>query len=191
MAGKRADLAAALRRAFAGDEQAARALVLAWGPILAGVAGHCLTRTARSQVDPEDVVQEVFCSFFSHPLPEPLLDKPGDVLKLLERAAHNRAANANRRTLCAKRDGERVQPLESLTPAEAGTLVSQEAGPAEAAAAADEWAHMLDAQPPVQQVLLVLLRDGYTHPEAAEPLGVCPKTVQRAVADARRSQAVP
>ena len=182
------DLSETVHKAIQGNEQACSLLVEAWSPALRHEVQHRLRRKMRSQVDDDDLVQETWTWFAAHRTSLPC-DRPESVLKLLTKVAHDKAVDVNRHFECAKSDPNHTQRLEDLTVAEAETLVSHEPEPVQAASLADEWAHLQRTQSILHQVMLGMLRDGYSHAEVAEIFSLSEKTVQRLVRQARESVA--
>jgi DNA-directed RNA polymerase specialized sigma24 family protein len=185
MAENNTQLSKTVRQALQGDEQASRLLVEAWGPVLRHVVRRCLSQKLRSQVDTDDLVQDVWTWFAAHRTSSQLPDQPEGLLHLLTKVAHDMAVDTNRHFDCTKSDLNHTQRLNELTVAEAETLVGHEPAPIQIASRAEDWARLQRSRCFLDQLILELLRDGYTYPEIAEVLSRSEKSIQRVVRLAR------
>ena len=71
------DLAGLLRRLLDGSEDAARELVARYSAVIRHVIRSHLGRRARPALDPEDLTQQVWASFFRRGLHRGWLGRPG------------------------------------------------------------------------------------------------------------------
>jgi RNA polymerase sigma-70 factor (ECF subfamily) len=120
-----------LARVRAGDEQAAAELVRTHESALRRWVRFRLTDpTMARALDPEDVCQSVFASFFVRAAAGQYdLAGPDDLVKLLVGMARNKLAMQARRHRAAKRDGRRraVPGVEEVDPADGAASPSRQA----------------------------------------------------------------
>jgi DNA-directed RNA polymerase specialized sigma24 family protein len=176
-----AEVAALVKRARAGDQEAARRLVEAWGPPLQRLARRKLRQDLRSLYDPEDFVQDALDILFRRLILEHPSATPEELLALLDAVVRNKVAEANRHFQYEKCDLRRARSLHGLGAEENEALVGRQPTAEQVSMASEQWAGLLQGQPIAHQLILVLLRDGYTRLEIAEILTLNEKTVRRVV----------
>ncbi|HEX5104922.1 MAG TPA: sigma-70 family RNA polymerase sigma factor [Pirellulaceae bacterium] len=178
-----------LRRLHAGDEAAAEAVFERYADRLTRLAQSRLTVRLASRIDPEDIVQSAYRSFFVAARAGRFRVRSGGDLwrllvevtlhKLYRQAAHH---GAQRRSVARE---VRIDDSASS----AGVPTGGEPTPDEALAAAEEleaiFAQLSDR---VRQALELRLQ-GYEHEEIAERLACSERTVRRSLAEARRVMA--
>lgn len=168
-----------MARLRGGDSQAAAQVFQRFAQRLIGLARRRLDRRLRQKLDPEDVLQSAFRSFFERQEQFELADWDSlwALLVVLTLRKCGRQVDLYR---AARRAVER----------EAGDPVGVEAlarepTPAEAAALADTLAELLRRSDPRDRPILTLSLQGYTGLEVSRQTGCTERTVRRVLARAR------
>src|SRR5215471_14715580 len=98
----------------AGDEQAAAELVRRYTSRLVALARSRLSGSLAHHVDPEDLVQSAYRSFFTKARREPIeLDENGDLWQLLVTITLHKLHNQMKRATTQKRAAQREQSFGS------------------------------------------------------------------------------
>ncbi len=170
-----------MERLKAGEDAAARAVFERYTRQLVGLARRRLDARLAAKVDPEDVVQSAYKSFFVRQRDGQLdvgswqglwgLLTVITLRKVADRAAHFHAA---------KRDATRElpPPAEGHTPAWEAAL-DREPGPEEAALLAETVAELLGALDADERAILELSLQGHSAAEISEQLGRAERSVRR------------
>jgi RNA polymerase sigma-70 factor (ECF subfamily) len=171
-----------MARVRAGDEAAASQLFHRFASRLIALARGRLDALVRQKVDPEDVVQSVFKSFFLRHA-EGQWDLGGweglwalltvlTVRRCGRHAAHYRRASRDVRREAAPRDGEN-EPLAVCA------ALAREPSPAEAAELADTLGELLTSLDQRDRDIVVFSLQGYETAEVAARAGCSQRSVQR------------
>lgn len=175
-----------LSRWRAGDEQAANAIVERYLGRLIALARNRLSSKMRRRIDPEDIVQSAYRSFFRHADSERYtLERGGDLWRLLAAITLHKALGqvvfhqAQKRSI----DGEG-----SIT-ASGWTLrpeaIAREPTPDEALAMTEELENLMRNLKPKQRQILELKLQGATTEEIADEIGRTTRTVRRIMENVR------
>jgi RNA polymerase sigma-70 factor (ECF subfamily) len=163
-----------------GDVSAAEEIHYRYSQRLCALAEAQIGQRLRRRVDPEDIVQSVFRTFFRRAANgEFLIDHSCALWQLLVRITINKIRlraqyhHADKRDLAAEVYGG----SEQLMP----ETVARGPGPEEAAALADEIETLLTRLEPSEIEILQLTLQGYQTPEIAERLGRSRWTIRRAL----------
>jgi RNA polymerase sigma-70 factor (ECF subfamily) len=168
-----------MQRLREGEPRAARELFDRYGEAVRRVVRRRLDQRLRRFLDSEDFVQSVWASFFKVPRDQYTFASPADLVAFVSQLASNKVAAAFRRQIqAARRDATREQPLQGRR-GRPVVLYGREPSPSQVAIAEEEWQRLLAGQPPRERRILELRREGCTHQEIAEQLGLHPKVVQR------------
>jgi RNA polymerase sigma-70 factor (ECF subfamily) len=172
-----------------GDADAARLIFERFAQRLIGLARSHLDRSLRGKVDPEDVMQSVFKSFFRIQREETVaLSEWNDLWSLLavitlrkcgHRAAYYQAAcrDVRRESTSSANDDE----------AEAGwEVIAREPTPLEAMMLGETVEEILRSLDERERLLASLALQGYTRMEIAERVGCTERTVYRVLERLRR-----
>jgi RNA polymerase sigma-70 factor (ECF subfamily) len=161
----------------AGDQQAAARLWQRYATRLVGLARKWLTAEIARHLDPEDVVQSAYRSFFIGARSDAfVLQHSGDLWRLLVTITRHKLHDQFKRQRRLKRSGGKEEtPLAHLEV----EPVSPHPTPAEAAALADELKAILTRLGPVQRRMIELRLQGYKLAEIAEATGHNERTVRR------------
>lgn len=160
-------------RALAGDPEATNQIVAVALPRLLPLARRRLGARLRARVDPEDVLQSVFRSFFTRLRDGDLEGNRGERLwGLLAVITLRKCANRRTHAAAACRNVETEVPLVADTP-------SREIGPEEAATLADLLAHLQRRLPPLFRSIVEKTLQGATADTISGELGCPVRTVRR------------
>jgi DNA-directed RNA polymerase specialized sigma24 family protein len=165
--------------------RAAEELVKSYSPVMVPVIRLNLSRRLRRLVDPEDIAQDVWATFFYRrrwrriPTTHEAL---GNLLCFMARLA---ALTAGQFHGACKRALSRDVPLDDVPVPQQAALLDHHAGPAEQASASDlREAVFRDATERARSVLQMVL-DLRTREEIARTLAISLATVWRIVAEVR------
>jgi len=174
------DFRALMERVRAGSDDAARELLERYGPHLRFLVRKKLHPSLRNKFDSLDFVQDVWASFFAGVAEQETFERSA-VLKGFLAAMANKKLAENFRSQCAtqKRDTNREHSLDGSAVLSARELSAKQPTPSQFVAAEEEWERMLADLSPLQRHILTLLRQGYTHSEVAQELGLSEKSIQR------------
>ena len=174
-----ADLMDRLR---AGDEDAAARVFDSFARRLIELARHHLDGRLRQKVDPEDVVQSAYRSFFDRYRDGQFTLLSWDSLwGILTRITVRKCVNRAEHFRAARRDVGREVPLEPAPgePAAVGQLFAHEPTPLEAAALAETVEHLMRDLDEREREMLALALQRYTPQEISPRVGRSERTVQR------------
>src|SRR5258708_974551 len=165
-----------------GDQQAAGDLLRRYVERLIALARSRLSGRLARHVDPEDVVQSAYRSFFIGARDgRYALQRSGDLWRLLVAITMHKLQHQVERHTAVKRAVGREFHFEddsSLFGLEASAL-AREPAPAEAAALADTLEHMLRGLEPVKRHMIELRLQGYSLDEIAAKVRRSERTVRR------------
>ena len=165
-----------------GDENAARAIVDRYFDRLMALARRRISPRLASRVDPEDILQSVFRTFFVR-LKEGqfAFEDQDDLCKLLMRitlhktlrqVAFHKAAKRDPNQETAQGDHHREQLL---------TLLDKEPSAEASVAFLDQLEHFLGQLEPQTRRILELRLQGYNNDEIAKELNIYDRKIRRAV----------
>jgi RNA polymerase sigma-70 factor (ECF subfamily) len=181
------EIRAFLARIQAGDEDAARELLLRYEAEVRLVVRRQLPRLLRSRFDSLDFLQSVWGSFFRRVKeggPSEFEDSR-HLVAFLARAAKNKVIDEYRRAASQKQDMHREEPLwaDGVRPRE---LADGGETPSQVAEAREAFGRLRELMPADRLQVLELKAEGLSSREIGERLGVSERTVQRAIEDLRR-----
>jgi RNA polymerase sigma factor (sigma-70 family) len=166
----------------AGDQRAADELFRRYAEQLVGLTRRRLSAKLAHRIDPQDVVQSVYRSFFSGALAGRYdLQRGGDLWRLLVGITLHKLYRQIERLKAAKRAFDREQALggdDNLwgIPAE---ILARGPSPLEAVALADELEQFMSQLEPVHRRMLELRLQGYGREEIAAQTERSERTVRR------------
>jgi DNA-directed RNA polymerase specialized sigma24 family protein len=162
------------------DEAAAEELFRRYAGRLTALARSRLSRALAARVDPEDVVQSAYRSFFLLARGEEIrLRESGDLWRLLVRITLRKVYRSARRHRADCRSVAREHPAPEATEVVA---FSREPTPAEAAALVDELHAVLAPLSAVQRQMAEMCLQGYEIEAIAAAVLRSPRTVRRTLA---------
>jgi len=165
-----------------GDQQAAGELFQRYAERLLALARSRLSAKLARHLDPEDVVQSAYRSFFVGARDgRYVLRRSGDLWRLLVGITVHKVQHQVERHTAAKRAVARECQLaeESGACGLQASALSREPTPAEAAALADTLEHMLRGLEPLDRRIVELRLQGYSLDEIAGDVRRCERTVRR------------
>jgi RNA polymerase sigma-70 factor (ECF subfamily) len=164
----------------AGDQRAAQELFDRYAERLLALARRRISQRLASRVDPEDVVQSVFRTFFDRAKAGQFtIEDPNDVCKLLARITVHKTLRQIAFHKAAKRDpsleaGQGLDGQERLR-----EILDREPTPEAANAFVDQLEHFLGRLRPSDRQILELRMQGYNNLEIAEQLKVSDRKIRR------------
>jgi len=164
----------------AGDESAARELFDKYCEQLMRLAKKRIGQRMTSRVDPEDVLQSAFRTFFTHVRNDDFsFEQADDLFKLLVRLTVHKTL----RQIAYHRAAKRNPELEIGHGSDAHELLQQIASespsPEVEVALVDEFERFVGQLPPVDREVLGLKLQGFTTVEIAEKLGSYDRKIRR------------
>jgi RNA polymerase sigma factor (sigma-70 family) len=149
-----------------GDQAAAAELFRRYADRLIALARSRLTGKLAHRVDPEDVVQSVYRSFFSNVLDERYeVDRGGDLWRLLVTMALHKLNDQVKRNRRGKRAVDREQRFADDDPAD--QFLAREPSPVEAVALTDELESFMQTLDAAERQVLELRLQGFNLEEIA------------------------
>jgi RNA polymerase sigma-70 factor (ECF subfamily) len=173
----------------AGDQQAAAELFRRYAGRLAALARTRLSRQVSRRVDPDDVVQSVYRSFFDAARDGQFdLERGGNLWRLLVTITLNKIHNQRKRNERLKRGVQREQAFgseDSLFNQDI-YLLAREPSPSEAAAVADELEGLMRKLEPLERRILELRLQGCKLEEIAAAIDRSERTVRRVLEEVKQ-----
>ena len=167
-------------RCRGGDAEAARELFDRYVDRLVAVARRRLSRPITSRVDPEDIVQSVFRTFFGRLRKGQFhLDEQNDVCKLLVRITVNKTLRQIAFQKAAKRDPGQEAHSDSAERDQVLELLAREPEPEEAVAFLDHLEHFLAQLLPQERRILEMRVQGYSNEDICRELGIYDRKIRR------------
>jgi RNA polymerase sigma-70 factor (ECF subfamily) len=171
-----------LARWQGGDQDAAGVLFRRYAERLIALTRKRLSARLNARVDPEDVVQSAYRSFFHGARDDRFhLERGGDLWRLLVAITLHKLNDQVKRHTSQKRSlaAEKLFCSEdSLLGLQGGALASEPSSD-QALALADELEHVMAGLLPVQRQMLELRLQGHNLEEIAEQTGLSRRTVRR------------
>lgn len=164
----------------AGSESAARELFDKYCERLMKLAQRRIGQRMTARVDPEDVIQSAFRTFFVHVRNDDFtFQNEDDLFKLLVRLTVNKTL----RQIAYHRAAKRNPELEAAQASDAQDMMQQLCGheptPDVEVALLDEFERFMGLLPPMDREVLGLKLQGYTTVEIAEKLGSYDRKIRR------------
>jgi RNA polymerase sigma-70 factor (ECF subfamily) len=161
----------------AGDQEAARKLFKLYGKQIQIVVRSRLSQPLRSRFDSVDFAQDVWASFFHLPPERITFRTPQELVAFLARLAQHRLIEEFRKRHWTTEYNQ--SGVETLKEECSEEPPSRHPTPSQFAIADEQWRLLLHNIPPGIRHALEMLRDGHSHREIAERLGIHPKKIQR------------
>jgi RNA polymerase sigma factor (sigma-70 family) len=172
-----------------GDQQAAAELFRRYADRLIALARGRLSKKVAQRVDPEDVVQSVYRSFFAGARDGHYeLERGGDLWRLLVTITLNKLSNQIKRNVRGKRSVEREQHFggeDSLVGKDI-YLLAREPAPGEGVALADELEQLMRGLEPLERQMLELRLQGSKLEEIAAQTQRSERTVRRVLEEIKQ-----
>jgi RNA polymerase sigma factor (sigma-70 family) len=180
------DIRGFLARIHAGDQDAARDLLMRYEAEVRLVVRRQLPRMLRSRFDSVDFLQSVWGSFFHRVRTVPTEFEDGrHLVAFLARAAKNKVIDEFRKAGSQKQDMRREEPIwsDGEKPRELPGDLETASQVAEAREAFD---HLRNLVPEERRAILELKAEGLSSREIGDRLGISERTVQRVLEELRR-----
>jgi RNA polymerase sigma-70 factor (ECF subfamily) len=164
----------------AGDEGAARQIFDRYVDRLVALARRRISQRLASRVDPEDVVQSVFRTFFVRvKAGQFCIEHQDDLTKLLVRITVHKTLRQVEYHQAAKRSTSQETVQGNLTHDRLTEMLDREPTPAEANSFLDQLEHFLNRLQPFERQVLELRMQGYSNEEIAKQLGTYDRKIRR------------
>jgi RNA polymerase sigma-70 factor (ECF subfamily) len=169
-----------MARVQSGCQQAAAEVVRRYGGAIRKVVRRRLDQRLRPEYDSLDFLQEVWSSYF-RTVRDCTFQKPDDLISFLANLACNKITDAERHRQATRGGLSGEEPLPQPTEDDRNNELParRQPTPSQFAVANEQWENLLRGLPPEYQRMLELLREGYTHEEIAQNLGIYTKVIQR------------
>jgi RNA polymerase sigma-70 factor (ECF subfamily) len=179
------DLMARLR---SGDDAAAAEVFSHFAQQLLALARRRLDRLLRPKVDPEDVLQSVYKSFFRrHVEGQYDLESWDNLWGMLTVITLRKCGHRRRRFRAASRNVEREVALPSRPEGDREfEAIGREPTPSEAARLTETLEQVMRDLTERERIILVLSLQGYTNSEISDQVGRTERTVQRVLQRVRK-----
>ncbi len=172
-----------LEQYLSGKEKAAAAIFDRYVERLLALARTRISPKLRRRVDPEDVVQSAYRSFFLHARKgEFQLDRSGDLWRLLASTTINKLYSQIEKQTAAKRSIHRENTEEPVF----ASLASQEPTIVDVIATAEQLALIMDTLSTDERFVLISMLQGQNSEEIAKALGKSERTVRRLISHAQQ-----
>lgn len=171
----------------AGDEDAARALFDAYVERLVALARRRLTQRLAGRVDPEDIVQSVFRTFFGRvKAGEFRIEEQDDLCKLLMRITVHKTLRQVAHHMADKRDPRHESSTNDQASERMRELLDKEPTPDAAVAFIDQLEHFLAQLRPEERQILELRLQGFSNEEIVQKMDLkYDRKVRRVIARIR------
>jgi RNA polymerase sigma factor (sigma-70 family) len=164
----------------AGDQAAAQELFNRYLEKLVGLARQRISQRLASRVDPEDVVQSVFRTFFQRAKQGQFtIEHEDDLCKLLVRITLHKTLRQVEFHRAAKRNPSVETGQAGETQDRLIELLDDEPTPEAANIFLDQLEHFLSQLKPLERQTLELRMQGYSTEEIAEKLGTYDRKIRR------------
>jgi RNA polymerase sigma-70 factor (ECF subfamily) len=178
-----------LARWQAGDQEAAAQMFRRYAQRLIALARSRLSSKLAQRLDPEDVVQSAYRSFFAGArMGQYDLQRGGDLWRLLVGITLHKLHDQVKRHSADKRDVGAENSFgseDSLWDIDSA-IFARGPSPAEAVALVDELEQVMRRLEPLQRRILEMRLQGFSLEEIATDTQRCPRTVRRTLARIRR-----
>jgi RNA polymerase sigma-70 factor (ECF subfamily) len=163
-----------------GNEQTARQLFDTYVERLMALARKRISQRLASRVDPEDIVQSVFRTFFGR-LKEGRFEiaDQDDLTKLLMRITVHKTLRQVAYHKAAKRDPSLETGQDDSACAGLLELLDREPSPEDAVTFCDQLEHFLSKLRPQERQILEMRMQGYSNEEIADKLGIYDRKIRR------------
>jgi len=164
----------------ADDQEAARQLVDRYIDRLVALARRRISQRLASRLDPEDVVQSVFRTFFCHAKEGKFqIRDQDDLCKLLMRITVHKVLKQVEHHTAAKRDAHLETEQGNRTMDRMQELLSKDPTPEAQVMFIDQLEHVVAQLGPTPRKILEMRMQGYTEKEIAVQMNVSDRTIRR------------
>jgi RNA polymerase sigma-70 factor (ECF subfamily) len=171
-----------LRQLRGGDEEAARKVFDAYVDRLVALARRRLSQRLAGRVDPEDIVQSVYRTFFGRMRAGQFhINDQDDLCKLLMRITVHKTLRQVAYHQAAKRDAGQEAAQGEHSNEMLQQLLDEEPTPQTAVAFVDQLEHFLSRLKPGERQILEMRLQGYSNEEIAKKLNIYDRKIRRVV----------
>jgi RNA polymerase sigma-70 factor (ECF subfamily) len=169
-----------------GDENAARIIVDGYVDRLQALARRHLHQRVMARVDPEDIVQSAFRTFFARAKAgQFVFSEQDDLCKLLVRITLNKTLRQVAFHKAAKRDPCQEAPRDEHHTDRIASLLGAEPSPEAQVAFLDQLEHFLGQLEPQQRQIVELRMEGFSNEEICQTLGIHDRKIRRVIEKVR------
>ncbi len=166
----------------AGNEQAARELYERYVDRLLALARKRISQRMASRVDPEDIVQSVFRTFFGRVKKGQFrIADQDDLCKLLVRITVHKTLRQVAFHKAAKRDPSLEAGQDGYSAEGIQRVLDDEPGHEDAVAFLDQLEHFLAQLRPEERQILEMRMQGYSNDEIAKKLNIYDRKIRRTI----------
>lgn len=166
----------------AGNQDAARQLVDRYIDRLVALARQRLSHRLGSRVDPEDVVQSVFRTFFGRVKAGQFsINDQDDLCKLLVRITVHKVLRQVEFHQAAKRDSRQETEQGSRSQERLAELLDREPSPEATAAFIDQFTNFMSRMKEDERQVLEMRMQGYSNEEISAKLGIYDRKIRRII----------
>jgi RNA polymerase sigma-70 factor (ECF subfamily) len=165
-----------------GDQDAAKQLFDRYASRLVALARRQISQRLASRLDPEDVVQSVFRSFFGRVKAGKFrIEEQDDLGKLLVRITVNKTLRKVEYHRAAKRDPSKEVIQGDHASDDLLQVLDRDPTPEAVVAFVDQLDHFLNQLRPEERQILELRFQGYTNGEITKKLGIYDRKIRRLI----------
>ncbi len=165
-----------------GDQDAAKQLFDRYASRLVALARRQISQRLASRLDPEDVVQSVFRSFFCRVKAGKFrIEEQDDLGKLLVRITVNKTLRKVEYHRAAKRDPSQEVIQGDHASDDLLQVLDRDPTPEAVVAFVDQLDHFLNQLRPEERQILELRFQGYTNGEITKKLGIYDRKIRRLI----------
>lgn len=166
----------------AGDQDAAKELFDRYASRLVALARRQISQRLVSRVDPEDVVQSVFRSFFGRVKAGKFrIEDQDDLGKLLVRITVHKTLRKVEYHLAAKRDPRMEAVQGDFASDDLLQVLDRDPTPEAVVAFLDQLDHLLSQLRPEERQILEMRFQGYSNGEITKKLGIYDRKIRRLI----------
>ncbi|HEV2948866.1 MAG TPA: sigma-70 family RNA polymerase sigma factor [Gemmataceae bacterium] len=166
----------------AGDQDAAKELFDRYASRLVALARKQISQRLASRVDPEDVVQSVFRSFFGRVKAGKFhIEEQDDLGKLLVRITVHKTLRKVEFHQAAKRDPRMEAVQGDFASGDLVQVLDREPTPEAVVAFVDQLDHFLSQLRPEERQILEMRVQGYSNGEITKKLGIYDRKIRRLI----------
>jgi RNA polymerase sigma-70 factor (ECF subfamily) len=171
-----------MERVRQGSQEAGQELYQLYGHHILHVVRRKLHAKLRPKFDSIDFVQDVWASFFADQLRQRTFSTPEELIAFLASVARHKVVDAFRQRMQRRKYNiTREHSLDGSAAFQVEKLIGPDPTASQVAVAKEAYDKMTNGQPDRYRRIVELLRQGHSHEEIADTLGLNEKTIRRLV----------